>query len=209
MQDLIAHKQRIIVLAILSILHAEYFIFNNPKFHLICYLFIIEIIMLSVQQNEHIRKEVKKNFIEYLEKKKQRKTPERFAILDEIYANKDHIDAENLFAHMKNKNYRVSRATVYNTLELLVESGLVTKHQFGENIAKYEGAFGNMQHDHMICNKCASVLEFCDPRIQQIKNTMGELLHFEVTNHSLHLFGDPQVDAKGKCLTCKKVVSKK
>jgi Fur family transcriptional regulator, ferric uptake regulator len=160
--------------------------------------------MLSDQQNEFIRQEVKKNFIAYLDKKKQRKTPERFAILDEIYLNKKHFDAESLFILMRQKNYRVSRATVYNTLDLLVECGLVTKQQFGENMAKYEGALGNKQHDHMICTICNSVVEFCDPRIQQIKNTMGELLNFEVTHHSLHLFGNPKLDANGNCVVCKK-----
>ena len=164
--------------------------------------------MLSAQQNEFIRQEVKKNFIAYLEKKQQRKTPERFAILDEIYLNKKHFDAEGLYTHMKEKSYRISRATVYNTLELLVESGLVTKQQFGENTAKYEGALGNKQHDHMICNKCNLVVEFCDPRIQQIKNMMGEILNFEVTHHSLHLFGNPKVDANGNCMTCKKEVNR-
>jgi Fur family ferric uptake transcriptional regulator len=66
-----------------------------------------------------IKEEVKQLFIEYLEKNQQRKTPERFHILDEIYSNKEHFDVETLFVHMKNRNYRVSRATVYNTLDLL------------------------------------------------------------------------------------------
>ncbi|MEI6594241.1 MAG: transcriptional repressor [Bacteroidota bacterium] len=167
--------------------------------------------MHTVKQVEDNRQEVKRNFIAYLEKMNQRKTPERFAILDEIYMNeiyldKKHFDAESLFLHMKNNNYRLSRATVYNTLDLLVECGLVTKHQFGENITKYEAGLGNKQHDHLICNKCNKVLEFCDPRIQQIKNMMGELLHFEITHHSLHLFGDPKLDANGKCIACEKEV---
>lgn len=75
--------------------------------------------------------EIKSIFSNYLEKNKQRKTPERFTILEEIYMRSDHFDAETLYIQMKNKNYNVSRATVYNTLELLVASNLVTKHQFG------------------------------------------------------------------------------
>jgi Fur family ferric uptake transcriptional regulator len=163
--------------------------------------------MAAANQNEHIKQEVKKLFIEYLEKKKQRKTPERFAILDEIYSSKDHMDVETLYVHMKNKNYRVSRATVYNTLDLLIECGLVTKHQFGKNIARYEGAFGHKQHDHMICNRCNRIFEFCDPRIQQIKNMMGELLRFDITDHSLHLYGEPKLETNNnKCVTCHKVI---
>jgi Fur family ferric uptake transcriptional regulator len=109
---------------------------------------------------------------------------------------------------MKDRNYRVSRATVYNTLDLLLDCGLVIKHQFGRNISRYERAYGFRQHDHLICNQCNEVLEFCDPRIQQIKTTMGELMQFNITNHSLYLFGEPMVDSESKCLSCKKIVKK-
>lgn len=154
----------------------------------------------------NVKDEVKHQFIHYLEKHQQRKTPERFAILDEIYSNKEHFDVETLFEHMKNRNYRVSRATVYNTLDLLLDAGLVVKHQFGRNLALYEKAYGFRQHDHAICNVCNKILEFCDPRLQQIRNTMGDLLQFDIENHSLHLFGSPRMDANGKCLTCHKEV---
>jgi Fur family ferric uptake transcriptional regulator len=163
---------------------------------------------LEVHNAEKLKLEVKNKFVEYLENNQQRKTPERFAILDEIYSNKEHFDVETLFEHMKDRNYRVSRATVYNTLDLLLDCGLVIKHQFGRNISRYERAYGFRQHDHLICNACNEVLEFCDPRIQQIKTTMGELMKFTITNHSLYLFGDPQVDANQHCLSCKKTVKK-
>ena len=74
-------------------------------------------------------KEVIKRFSTHLERTNQRKTPERFAILEEIYRRTDHFDAEALYIHMKTQSYRVSRATVYNTLELLVNCHLVTRHQ--------------------------------------------------------------------------------
>jgi Fur family ferric uptake transcriptional regulator len=140
-------------------------------------------------KQEELLQQVRQLFSEYLEQHQQRKTTERFAILDEIYLRNDHFDAESLYIEMKNKNYNVSRATVYNTLDLLQECELVTKHQFGNNQSRFEKSFGYRQHDHLICIDCNKVLEFCDPRIQQISTRMGDLLHFDIPHHSLILYG--------------------
>lgn len=146
--------------------------------------------------NKETLKQVRNIFALYLEQSGSRKTPERMAILEEIYSRHDHFDADTLFESLKKNKLNVSRATVYNTLELLQSCDLIKKHQFGKNQAQYEKSFGFKQHDHIICVSCKKVVEFCDPRIQQIKSMMGELLNFEVTHHSLNLYG--------YCENCKK-----
>jgi Fur family transcriptional regulator, ferric uptake regulator len=135
------------------------------------------------------KEEAHRVFLEFLVRQNFRKTQERFAILDEIYDRGAHFDAETLYDVLKEKNSRVSRATVYNTLSLLEESGVVVKHQFGSNVALYEKAIGYRQHDHLVCIDCKKITEFCDPRLGNIQDKVEELLKYQITNHSLVFYG--------------------
>jgi len=99
---------------------------------------------------------------------------------------------------MKNKNYRVSRATLYNTIDLLLECGLVRKHQFGQNQSHYEKSFFNKQHDHIILTDSGEVIEFCDPRIENIKRSIEEVFNLKIESHSLYFYGRRNDDTNDK-----------
>jgi len=130
---------------------------------------------------------IRELFTEYLKQHKHRKTPERYAILEKIYSYEGHFNADILFNIMTTE-YRVSLATIYNTLDLLIDCKLVIKHQLGGQFAQYEKTFGNSTHHHLICTRCGKVKEFSDNQLRlSIQNR--KFAHFQTSHYSLYMYG--------------------
>jgi Fur family ferric uptake transcriptional regulator len=131
---------------------------------------------------------VKAKLTEYLDAHSQRKTPERYAILETIYSIDAHFDIEYLYNVMLNEEkFRVSRATLYNTLNLFQDAQLVLRHQFGQQ-TQYERFYGMVPHGHMICTLCGNVTEFRDSNLEEsIRNL--KVKRFNPTSYSVYVYG--------------------
>ncbi len=116
-------------------------------------------------------------------------TNERTALVREIFAIHYHFEADELLFKMKEKRVKISRATVYRTLELLVKSGMVRRVHLGEDHYHYEHVTGNSHHDHLICTTCGTVIEFNDPLLEARQHEICERKKFTPTFHNLQILG--------------------
>ncbi len=131
----------------------------------------------------------KEFFTHYLKRNKYRITPERFEILETVLHCDGHFDADELYLRMKNAGSKVSRATVYNTLDKLTECGIVARYRFGERLARYEIMFGNEHHHHIICRSCGKIEEFVDKRVERFAREAAMSMHYAFENTVLHIYG--------------------
>jgi len=131
---------------------------------------------------------------QYLKDKGLRNTPERYTILEEIYNYDEHFNVDDLYLLMLQRKYHISKATIYNTIEVFLDAGLIRKHQFGEG-STYEKSYFDKQHDHLVLYKSGSdkeieeIIEFCDPRIQAIKDSIENIFNiFSILNIIIFFF---------------------
>jgi Fur family ferric uptake transcriptional regulator len=128
-------------------------------------------------------------FQEYLLQQGLKLTSERSALLREIFSTHYHFEADELLFKMKEKSVKISRATVYRTLELLVKSNMVRRVHLGEDHYHYEHVSGNSHHDHLICTICGGVIEFHDELLEQRQREICEKKKFTPTFHNLQILG--------------------
>lgn len=147
---------------------------------------------------DNVKDTVRQIFTEYLRVNKHRKTPERYAILDAIYSIDGHFDIDTLYSQMMNEEkFRVSRATLYNTIILLLDAKLIIKHLF-RNTSQYEKSYNIETHHHLICTVCGKVSEFQNEDLKNdIANT--QMKRFQVSHYSLYIYG-----TCAKCAVMKK-----
>jgi Fur family ferric uptake transcriptional regulator len=128
-------------------------------------------------------------FQEFLQKQGLKLTSERIALVREIFSTHYHFEADELLGKMKENDVKISRATVYRTLELLVKSGMVRRVHLGEDHYHYEHVTGNSHHDHLICTTCGGVIEFHDEDLERRQLEICAKKKFTPTFHNLQILG--------------------
>lgn len=128
-------------------------------------------------------------FRKYLERRGLKLTAERQAVFDELFGRHEHVEADELLVRLRGKHKKISRATIYRTLELLVDSGIVGRLRIGESGYRYERLRAGEHHDHLICITCGRVVEFMDPQIEHLQDVVAEKHGFLLVSHSHQMRG--------------------
>jgi Fur family transcriptional regulator, ferric uptake regulator len=133
--------------------------------------------------------EEQRRFAEFLRNEGLRFTQDRRLILAEVFAVHGHFEAEGIVAGLKRKSLHVSRASVYRTLPLLVESGMLRQVYSSEKHSHYEHIFGHEHHDHLVCTKCGRTMDFLEPKIEELQEFICRTHDFHPTSHKLEITG--------------------
>ena len=116
-------------------------------------------------------------------------TRQRSLIVETFFASEGHLSVEELWDKVRSTDARVSVATVYRTMKLLSEGGLAHARNFGDGQTRYEAAVGRHHHDHLICTKCGTIVEFENDRIEAMQEAVARRHGFKVTSHKMELYG--------------------
>lgn len=133
--------------------------------------------------------DAEKKFEAFLAEHDLKYTSQRRTILLEAFGSKRHFGAETLLELVKKRDRTISKATLYRTLALLVKSKILEEHDFGDGHMSYEPMIGQQHHDHLVCVKCKSILEFESEEIERIQDAEARKRGFKIISHSHKLFG--------------------
>jgi Fur family transcriptional regulator, ferric uptake regulator len=147
---------------------------------------------------ECIMKDARSQFFKFLAQRKLKFTAQRAEIFDVFWQAKEHVSPEDLYGLVKQNDARIGQATVYRTLKLLSDSGIAREVNFGDGVTRYEPAYGQSHHDHLICTNCGCSVEVVDPRIEHLQEILAQNHDFTLTSHKMYLYGVcPQCRAAG------------
>ena len=138
----------------------------------------------------------RETFQKYLASQNLKLTPQREAILHEIFATHGHFDADDVFFGLRKQGKRISKATVYRTLELLSAASMIREVDIGKGHRALEHVFGRSHHDHLVCTVCGKVVEFDDPLVSELEDRVCRRFSFRPESHSLRI--------RGQCAGCLK-----
>ncbi len=136
-------------------------------------------------------KAISKILVKILKSEGLRYTDQRQAIWDEIRNSNEHRDAEDIYLKLKERNVKVSRATVYRTIDVLVKNRLVRKMDVGDGRSLYEPRLDNEHHDHMICLDTGDIIEFYNKELEDLQDTIAKKHGYKVIRHVHQLFVKP------------------
>ena len=124
-----------------------------------------------------------------LKKEGLKYTPQRTAVLEEIIKDKGHRESEEIYLALKKRGQHVSRATVYRTMDILVNNGFARKMNLGDGRARYESKVNSPHHDHLVCMDCGLIVEFMDQKIEDLQDEIAIQYEFQLKRHIHQLFG--------------------
>ncbi len=128
-------------------------------------------------------------FKEALKKEGLKYTPQRTAVLEEIIKDKGHRESEEIYLALKKSGQHVSRATIYRTMDILVNNGFARKMNLGDGRARYESKVNSPHHDHLVCMDCGLIVEFMDQQIEDLQDKIAIQYNFQLKRHIHQLFG--------------------
>ena len=133
-------------------------------------------------------------FNDYLSRKGLKTTSQRLIILETFLESNSHFSTEELFLKLREEYPKIGYATVHRTLKLFAECGIAAERNFGDGQTRFEPVHGEEHHDHLVCVECGLIIEFEEPQIEKLQESVAAAHQFSIESHRLEIYG--------RCSTC-------